>query len=131
MCSFKCNSAQHFVCDCTGLWNNINTVVESDQIHFTLFNVSSHYQNVMNDSNIKMSMLLREKLAMMLLDSASSWTVVGKLGFDIFFDMLKDKHLVKTAKSYRTLCFGDGVEVKAIKWLQFPVTIEGVKGIRM
>ena len=35
-CCFKCNSANPFVCDCTGLRNNINTVIESDQVHFTL-----------------------------------------------------------------------------------------------
>ena len=38
-CCFKCNSAQHFVHDYAGLRNNINTVIDSDQIYFTLFNV--------------------------------------------------------------------------------------------
>ena len=48
---FKCNSAQHFAHDCTGSRNNINTVIESDQAHFTLFNVNTCYQNIINDSN--------------------------------------------------------------------------------
>ena len=35
----------------------------------------------------------------------------------------RDKNLVKTAKSNRLFCFGNGVEVKAIKSVKFPVTI--------
>ena len=41
----------------------------------------------------------------------------------------RDKHLVKTAKSYRTFCIL--VEVKAIKSVKFLVTVVLVKGIRM
>ena len=90
MYCFKCNSAQHFVCDCTGSRNNINTVMESDQVHFTLFNVDTHYQNVINDSIIKMFKLERETLGMAVLDSACSRTVIGKQWFDIFFDTLNN-----------------------------------------
>ena len=69
---------------------------------------------------------------MATLDSASFWTVAGKLWFDIFFDMLndQDKYLVKTAKSNRTFYFGDRVEIKAIKSVKFPVTIGHIKGVR-
>ena len=42
-CGFKCNSAKHFVHDCTGSRNNINIVLDSVQVHFTLFNVDTHY----------------------------------------------------------------------------------------
>ena len=52
--------------------------------------------------------------------------------FGLFFDTLndQDKWLVKTAKSNRTFCFGDGVDVKAIKAVKFPVTLGGIKGGR-
>ena len=43
MCCFKCNSAKHFVHDGTGLRNNINTVMDSNQVHFTLFNMDTCY----------------------------------------------------------------------------------------
>ena len=36
---FKCNFAKYIARDCTGLRNNINTVM----VHFTLFNVDTHY----------------------------------------------------------------------------------------
>ena len=121
---FKCNPAKHFVCD-NCLRNNINTVMESDHVHFTRFNLDMGYQNVINDSNIKMSKLVRETLSIAVLDSACSWTVEGNLWFDIFFDMLndQDKRLVKTVKYNRTIYFGDGIEVKAINSVKFPVTI--------
>ena len=32
-------------------------------------------------------------------------------------------------KSNKTFCFGDGVEVKVIKSVKFPVTIGHVKGV--
>ena len=79
MCCFKCNSAQHFVRKCIGSRNNCNTVMESDQVHFTLFNVDTSYRHVIDDSNIKMSKLVTETLGMAVLDSACSWTVVRKL----------------------------------------------------
>ena len=80
--------------------------MESDQIHFTLFNVDTHYQNIINDSNIKMSKLGRETLGIAVLDSACSHTVAGKLWFDISLTLLNDgdKHMVKTAKSNRIFC---------------------------
>ena len=84
-CCFKCNSAKHFACDCTGLRNSIDTVMQSDRVHFTLFNVDTHYINAINDSNIKMSKLVRETLGMVVLDSACFRTVAGELWFDIFF----------------------------------------------
>ena len=58
---------------------------------------------------------------MAVLDSACSQTVTEKLCFDIFFEMLndRDKHLVKAAKSNRTFCFDDRVEVKAFIQLNF------------
>ena len=71
--------------------------MESDQVHFTLFNVGTCYWNVIKDLIIKISKFVRETLDMALLDSACSWTVARKLWFDIFFDTLnnQDKHLVK------------------------------------
>ena len=36
---------------------------------------------------------------------------------------------METAKSNKTFCFGDGVEVKADKAAKFPVIFVGVKGI--
>ena len=91
--------------------------MDLDQVHFILFNVDTHYWNVINDSNFKMFKFVRETLYMAVLDSACSWTVVGKLWFDFFFDMLndQDKRLVKTVKSNRTFYFGDGIEAKANK----------------
>ena len=70
--------------------------------------------------------------SMAVLDSACSHIVTRKLWFDIFFDKLddQDKCSVKTAKSNRTFCFGDEVEVKAIKSVKSLVTIEGVKCVR-
>ena len=76
---FKCNSAQHFVYDCTGLRNNINTVMNSDQIHFTLFDMDTNYQNIINESNIKISKLVKETLGMAVLDSAYFQRVARKL----------------------------------------------------
>ena len=38
---FKCNSAKHFVHDCICSRNKINTVMDTDQVHFTLFNVDT------------------------------------------------------------------------------------------
>ena len=75
-----------------------------------------------------MSKLVRETLSMAMLDSACSQTVARKLLFDIFFDMLNDweKPFVKTAKSDRTFCFNDRVEVKAINLIKFPITMGGV-----
>ena len=107
--------------------------MESDHVHFTLFNVDTFYQNIINDSNIKMSELVRETLGMTVLDSACSRIVAGKLWFDIFFDTLnnRDKCLVKTAKSNRTFCFDDGVKIKAINSVKFLVTIGSVKGVKV
>ena len=107
--------------------------MESDKVHFTLFNVDRRYQNVLNDSNIKMSKFVRETLGMAVLDSACFRIVAGKLWFDIFFDTLNDQdnRQIKTAKSNRTFCFGDGVEVKAIKLVKFPLTIRSVKDVRV
>ena len=48
--------------------------MELDQVHFTLFNVDTHYRNIINDSNIKMSKLVRETLGMDMLDLACSRT---------------------------------------------------------
>ena len=129
---FKCNSAQHFLCDCTGSRNNIKTVIDSNQVNFSLFNEDTHYQNVINDSNIKMPKLVRDTLGMAVLDSGCSWAVATKLWFDIFFVMLndQDKCLVKIAKSHWTFCFGEVMEVKAINSVKFPVTIWGVKAVK-
>ena len=54
-----------------------------------------------------MSKLVRKTIGVDALDSVCSWTVAGKLWFDIFFDMLndQDKCLVKT-KSNRIFHFG-------------------------
>ena len=37
---------------------------------------------------------------------------------------------MKTAKSNRTFCCGDGVAIKAFKAVKFPGTLEGVTGVR-
>ena len=76
---FRCNSTKHFEHDCTDSRNNTNTVIDSDQVHFTLFNMDTCYQNVINDSNRKTSKLVRETLDMAVLDSACSGTVTRKL----------------------------------------------------
>ena len=65
--------------------------METDQVHFTLFNVDTCYRNIINDSNIKMSKLLRETLGMAVMDLTSSQTFARKMGFDIFFDSLNDR----------------------------------------
>ena len=66
-----------------------NTVMESDQVHFILFNVDTRHWKVINDSNVKMSKLVKETLGITVLDSACSETIVRKRWFDIFFDMFK------------------------------------------
>ena len=75
---------------------------------------------------------MRKTFSMAVLDSSCSWTVARKLRFDIFFNMLndRDKCLVKTTMSNRTFYFGDGVEVKAINSVKFPVTTGVIKGVR-
>lgn len=35
---------------------------------------------------------------------------------------------METVRSNRIFCFGDGVEVRAIKTVKFPVTIGGIRG---
>ena len=82
---------------------------------------------------MKISKLVRETLGMAVFNSACSQSVARKLWFDIFFDMLNDldKCFIKTAKSNRTFCFGDGVEVKAIKSVKFLLTIGGVKSVKV
>ena len=52
----------------------------------------------------------------------------AKIWFNVFLDTLnnQDKWPVKTAKSNRIFCFGDWVELKAIKAVKFPVTLEQV-----
>ena len=74
MCCNKWNSAQHFACDCTGLRKNTNTVMDSNQVHVTLFNVDTHYRNVINDSNIRMPDIVGDTLGMSVLDSVYSRT---------------------------------------------------------
>lgn len=37
---------------------------------------------------------------------------------------------METVRSNRIFCFGDGVEVRAIKTVKFPVTIGSIRGIR-
>ena len=83
--------------------------MESDQVHLTLFDVDTHYPNVIKNSNIKMSKVVRETLGTAVLDSTCSQTVVRKLWLDIFFDTLNDwdKRFVKTAQSNGTFCFGE------------------------
>ena len=72
---YKCNPAQHFVRDCAVFGNNINTVMKSDQIHFTLFNKDKRYRNVINDSNIKISKLVRETFGMAVMDTCRKTVV--------------------------------------------------------
>ena len=123
MCCFKCNLA-NFAWDCISFSsrNYINNVMNSDQVHFTLFNVDS----LINDLNIKISSLVKKALGRAVLDSASSQTVAGEIWFNTFLDTLE-----KTAKFKSTFCFWDEVEVKAIKAVKFPLTLVGVKGVRV
>ena len=81
ICSFKCNSAKHFARNCTSfsLRNDINTVVDSDQIHFPLFNFNSHYWMLINNSNIKMFSFVKETFGSVVLDSTCLWTVAGEI----------------------------------------------------
>ena len=51
----KWNSVKHFARDCTSSNSNINTVLNSDQVHLTLFNADTRHRIVINDSNIKTS----------------------------------------------------------------------------
>ena len=66
--------------------------MESEWIHFTLFDVDTHYWSVINDSNIRMSKLVRETLDIAVLNSDCSLIVAKKLWFDIFFDTLNDRN---------------------------------------
>ena len=70
---------------------------------------------------------MTETLGKAVLDSACSQT--GEIWFNIFFDTLNDqgKGLVETDKYNRIFCFGDAVEVKAIKTVKFPLTLGSVK----
>ena len=57
---------------------------------------------MINDSNIKISNLVKEILGRAVLDSACSEAVVDKIWFNIFFDTLndQDKWLVETANIF-------------------------------
>ena len=46
MCCFKYNSAKFFAWDCTSFRNGIKTVMDSDQVHFTWFNIDSYHPNI-------------------------------------------------------------------------------------
>ena len=45
MCCFECNLMKPFAQDCTSFssTNDSNTIMDSNQVHFTLSNVDSHY----------------------------------------------------------------------------------------
>ena len=83
----------------------------------------------MNDSNIRMSNLLKKTQNRAVLNTVSSQTVALEIWFSIYFHTINDldRQLVETAKSNRTFCFEDWVEVKAVK---FPVTSVSIKGVR-
>ena len=78
----------------------LNVIVESDQLHMTLFNVDTPYQTLINqttisDSKVKMSNLEKESLGMDVLDSEWSRTVAN--WFNVFSDTLnkrKVKYLI-------------------------------------
>ena len=55
MCYFKCHLVKHFAQDCISFSTrkDINTILDSDQVKFSSFNVDSHYQILINDSNKK------------------------------------------------------------------------------
>ena len=73
-----------------------------------------------------MSNFVKKTLARAALDSANSWTVAREICFKVLFNILndRDKRWEETAESNRIFCFGDGVEVKAIKSGKFPVTLK-------
>ena len=84
---FKYNLAKHFAPDCTSFSprNDVNTVVDSDLVHFLLFNVDSHHLTLVNDSDIKISYLVKETLGQAVLVSAYSQTVAGEIWFNILW----------------------------------------------
>ena len=130
---FKCNLSKHFVWGCTSFssGNYINTIMDSDQVRFSLFNVDLCFRTLIYDFKIKMFNLVKETQGKVDLDFAYSKTAVKGIWLNVFFDTLNnwDKWLVVTAESNRTFCCGDGVEVKAIKAVKFPVTLGGVKDV--
>ena len=77
----KCNWAKHIVWDCSSFSsrNDINTVVDSDQVHNSLFNVNSPNRTLINDSNIKMSNLVKETFGRTVWDSACSQTTAEEI----------------------------------------------------
>ena len=85
MRGLKCNSTEHFARDCFS-FRNINTVVDSDQVHFSLFSVNSRYQTLIKDSNIKMFNLVKETRNKAVFDSACSLTAAREISFNVFYD---------------------------------------------
>ena len=119
MWCFKCDLAKHFSKNCydSNPRNNVNAVVESDQVHMTLYKVDTPYWTLTNnatisDSNEKISNLEKETFDMAV--STCSWTVAREVWFNIFSDTLndQDKNFEKISKSNRTI-FGDRAEVKS------------------
>ena len=88
---FKCHPEKYFARDCISFSfrNDINSHVFR-QVHFSLFNVELRNWTLINDSNIKMSTLMKTQ-GKAVLNSACSWSVVGEIWLKVFFDTLNDQ----------------------------------------
>ena len=67
-----------------------------------------------------------------VLDSACMRTVTGRIWLNVYLDTLSiaDKALVKSTKVDTKFRFGDGIEVKSVEEIEFPVVI-GKKRVRI
>ena len=79
-----------------------------------------------------MTTLVRESLGMGILDSACTRTVTGETWLNVYLDTLSDsdRACVKWSKADTMFIFGDGIEVKSVKEIEFPVII-GKKRVRI
>ena len=114
---FKCDSTEHFSRDCPQSRGNR----DPNEIHIVLLN-----------SEPEMTTLVRESLGMGVLDSACTRTVTGRIWLNVYLDTLSvaDKALVKQTKVDTKFRFGDGIEVKSVEEIEFPVVI-GKKRVKI
>ena len=114
---FKCGSSTHFSRYCPQSRDN----KELQEINIVLLN-----------SEPEMTTLVRESLGMGILDSACTRTVTGETWLNVYLDTLSDsdRASVKWSKADTKFRFGDGIEVKSVKEIEFPVII-GKKRVRI